>query len=1161
MKNAEQVKENAVFQKKHWISITGLCNNNCIFCLDSHRRDKSHKQLKNIFEEIEHARKLGNTKLIISGGEPTIHPNFIDVVKKAKALGFTKIQTISNGRMFSNLGFLKKAVSSGLSEITFSIHGHTEKLHDLFTRVPGSFRQVLRALNNVKQFPNLIINTDTVISRLNFKYLKDIFFFLYRKGIREMNLMSLTFSSNAYDNRSILSYDFKEATPFVKEVIDLAEKHDVVFWLSRYPPEYLEGYERYVEDPHKMVDEVRGMWKNTFANSSRPHCQGTRCSNCGIRLICPTILETKRQMLDSYKKLRKNTTEEILLCDAFKKPEYSSSDAKTKNINLQISKIKKNFGVDISKLELEKDKEYLNKTKKLIEGLPPKQLGILIIVGTSRRVFLEEIISFFNSVKVKYVDLYVDEQKKNQFDLPMGKINQVSKEEVLSKNYDYIISFGALHVLDEVPLKGRPMSILLNDFTYISQNNGNLNWLMSYDDNSVKCYNMFRHALPGASFGKFAAKMDMRYSIDWAPDNAIDYKIPKKHLFDYVFFGGRERDYRLLYDNRKAFEGKRIILTKSDALIPRRQKKYLDMLRKHDNFVCIDQIPHGLFLKLLLYSKISIAFFEGNDDQDYTSLSEAMWYGKPIITNKVKANKHLSKFLLFANNSDEISHHLKQLEDKDFYNTISEKTVAFARGDNSLFTLLLHLYNDLEVDAKKSKEVKPREIYENKIIITKDLIGLTDNKISYFLKEGNEYEVELQEPTAKLSLYSELTPKLKDVKQFITRLSRLTKSKNIKLYFKGIPSCILPDSLKKKENILRLETPRMHIPFDGNIDYVSLARRLSKSVRIKPLSCKSCVFTNRCPGIYLQYFRLFGSEEIKPAYFKEVRINLECNQRCLFCNTDKDAENVVLDTDSVINKLVEWRKKNVLLLTVSGKEPTLNKNLPHIISKAKKLGYLNVNLQTNAILLKDIEFVKCLVRKGLDSAFVSIHAHNDELSTRITGLKGSLKDTVAGIKNLINEGVAVTINIVINSINYKHLKNIVSFIYSSFTTKGTLKIRGIVFSFVSPVCSAWKNKEIIPKFSDVKPFLEKAISFCEAKRISFNLPGRCSVPLCFLGENMIYSAEYYEPEMWVDERDKTKIKQCTNCVLHNMCSGLWNNYISLYGTGEIKPVDELPKEK
>ena len=49
--------------------------------------------------------------------------------------------------------------------------------------------------------------------------------------------------------------------------------------------------------------------------------------------------------------------------------------------------------------------------------------------------------------------------------------------------------------------------------------------------------------------------------------------------------------------------------------------------------------------------------------------------------------------------------------------------------------------------------------------------------------------------------------------------------------------------------------------------------------------------------------RVFGFGELVPIKIKEIRINLDCNQDCLFCNTDKNAENVILDKESAMKNI------------------------------------------------------------------------------------------------------------------------------------------------------------------------------------------------------------------------------------------------------------------
>jgi sulfatase maturation enzyme AslB (radical SAM superfamily) len=455
------------------------------------------------------------------------------------------------------------------------------------------------------------------------------------------------------------------------------------------------------------------------------------------------------------------------------------------------------------------------------------------------------------------------------------------------------------------------------------------------------------------------------------------------------------------------------------------------------------------------------------------------------------------------------------------------------------------------LDAKNNPNKKTSE--ENKIVLTKDFIKKSINDL---IKNGEKYVIELKDPDLKLFNYKNSVIELKKIKEILKKLIKEADEKKAKLYFRGIPICIIPFSEIKKDRMLQPDTLKLN---GKKIDYIELAEELTKSVRIKPLKCCSCIFYNKCPGVYLQYFRLFGSSGLKPGLVKEIRINLDCNQKCLFCNTDKNAENVILKTEKIINQITKWRKENVLGLIISGKEPTLNPDLSKIINKARSLGYLHIELQTNAIILKEIKTVKNLAKNGLNSAFVPIHAHNDTLSTKITGVKGSFNDTIKGIKNLIKGGVEVSINIVVNSMNYKYLKDIVKFIFDSFIKGNKYStIKQLFFSYVAPVCLAWKNKEVIPKFSIVKPYFEEAIELCKSYGMSFEIPARCGVPLCFLGNNMIYSAEYKRPLRWHNEHAKSKIKLCEQCLMNNSCSGLWDNYIKLYGTKEIKPIYNLP---
>ncbi|MCD4761828.1 radical SAM protein, partial [bacterium] len=138
------MKKNKLDRK--WIRISRSCNNNCIFCHDTDIKKKGFVPLNLVKKQLKEAKLEGFNRVVISGGEASIHPDFISILKYSKTVGFNHIQLITNGRIFAYKKLFIKSIKAGLDEITFSFHGHNAKLHDKQTRIIGSFKQSLCGL-------------------------------------------------------------------------------------------------------------------------------------------------------------------------------------------------------------------------------------------------------------------------------------------------------------------------------------------------------------------------------------------------------------------------------------------------------------------------------------------------------------------------------------------------------------------------------------------------------------------------------------------------------------------------------------------------------------------------------------------------------------------------------------------------------------------------------------------------------------------------------------------------------------------------------------------------------------------------------------------------------------------------------------------------------
>jgi MoaA/NifB/PqqE/SkfB family radical SAM enzyme len=298
--------EEAAHEKRQWIRLTSFCNNRCTFCLDSAAHNGTYLPRRHIRSEIIEGRNNGATRLILSGGEPTIHPNYVEFIKLGSQLGYRKVQTVTNGRMFAYPEFLNACLDAGLSEITFSVHGHNAKVHDALVGVKGAYEEEIRGLKMALADGRPIINIDVCLNRGNIKGIPQLLDNMMEIGVREFDLLHIIPFGRAFDEeRDTLFYDIDEAMPALQYALKLSERPDLHIWFNRFPPPYLEGYEYLIQDPYKLKDEVRGRaeeYERLLEGGAPLSCrQPVRCEKCYLEPLCDNLDEVREHVAkDSF---------------------------------------------------------------------------------------------------------------------------------------------------------------------------------------------------------------------------------------------------------------------------------------------------------------------------------------------------------------------------------------------------------------------------------------------------------------------------------------------------------------------------------------------------------------------------------------------------------------------------------------------------------------------------------------------------------------------------------------------------------------------------------------------------------------------------------------------------------------------------------------------
>ena len=230
------------------------CNAKCRFCYYYLSGLKNFWPKELIMREIDIAERAGMKAVDFSGGEPTVHPHFLELVEYAKSKGFKVICTLTNGIKMSNEKFVKKLVDAGINDLLFSVHGHNSEEHDYITQIPKSFDKMIAAIRNFKEY-GIPFRINCTVTNINYKNLEKHAILYNKLEPIQVNFILFNDFELADELTNQFAVRYSEAAPYIKRAIDLM-KGNIPYINVRYIPFcFMEGYEEHVCDyPQKIFD-------------------------------------------------------------------------------------------------------------------------------------------------------------------------------------------------------------------------------------------------------------------------------------------------------------------------------------------------------------------------------------------------------------------------------------------------------------------------------------------------------------------------------------------------------------------------------------------------------------------------------------------------------------------------------------------------------------------------------------------------------------------------------------------------------------------------------------------------------------------------------------------------------------------------------------------
>ena len=162
------------------------CNLNCRHCgsdcrMLSEKDDMPFADFAKVLDEIREHQDPGKVMVITTGGEPTVRPDLAQCGAEISKRGFVW-GMVCNGMLLS-AEKLNEFMDAGLKSLAVSFDGFEED-HNWMRGNPNSYKNVLRAVEAMKQHPSLTWDVITCVNQRTIKYLPQFRNFLISLGIR-----------------------------------------------------------------------------------------------------------------------------------------------------------------------------------------------------------------------------------------------------------------------------------------------------------------------------------------------------------------------------------------------------------------------------------------------------------------------------------------------------------------------------------------------------------------------------------------------------------------------------------------------------------------------------------------------------------------------------------------------------------------------------------------------------------------------------------------------------------------------------------------------------------------------------------------------------------------------------------------------------------------
>jgi MoaA/NifB/PqqE/SkfB family radical SAM enzyme len=300
----------------------------------------------------------------------------------------------------------------------------------------------------------------------------------------------------------------------------------------------------------------------------------------------------------------------------------------------------------------------------------------------------------------------------------------------------------------------------------------------------------------------------------------------------------------------------------------------------------------------------------------------------------------------------------------------------------------------------------------------------------------------------------------------------------------------------------------------------------------------------------------------------EFHISYECPNRCVFCSEAHRLErwqDEPVSAMEIHRTIVSHARAGGTHVNLTGGEPSLHPAFGYALDLARRHG-MRTFVGTNGARLADRELASRIMPL-LDELSLSIHGSGPEMHDRMTGRRGSFEDLLEARRNAarFNEAVSLFVNCVVTRRNAEDVAGVVELC-------ARLGVPTLIVSNVAPEGRALERygrlAVRLERWRTEAPALASRAGELGVRVRFFGLP------LCALGSARMKSNDlHWDPRVTVERargprgsvrlatiaalrprRGRRYSRRCRGCLMHDVCGGVFSEYLEAHGDGEIEAI-------